>query len=68
MRNGIIEIVGLFLVVVGCGAITAAAAMVSVALGVLAAGAFTVLAGALAVYVANVSETAALRARGTDQP
>lgn len=52
MHAGIVEIVGLFLVVTGCGVIVGAAALVSVALAVLAAGAFLVLAGVIAVYVA----------------
>lgn len=59
MRYGIAELVGLFLVVVGCGVIVGAAALVSVALAVLAAGVFLVLAGILAVYVASALETKA---------
>lgn len=53
MHAGIVEIVGLFLVVVGCCAVVGAAALVSTALAVLASGAFLVLAGVLAVYVAQ---------------
>ena len=56
MNHGIAEILGLFLVVVGCGTIVAAASLVSVALAVLAAGLFLVLGGVLAVYVAAVLE------------
>lgn len=52
MNAGIIEIIGLFLVMVGAGTIVAAASLVSTALAVLTAGAFAVLAGLIAVYVA----------------
>jgi hypothetical protein len=55
---GVVEIVGLFLVIVGCGTIVAAAAMVSTALAVLTAGGFIVLAGVLAVFVALQLERA----------
>lgn len=58
MHVGIIEIVGLFLVVIGCGTIVGAAALVSTALAVLTAGAFIVLAGVIAVYVALTLERA----------
>lgn len=57
MQNGLIEIIGLFLVVVGAGGVVAAACMVAVALGVLAAGVFILLGGLIAVYVANARET-----------
>jgi hypothetical protein len=56
VRFGIIEMVGLFLVVVGCGLIVGAAALVSVALAWLAAGLFLVLGGSVAVYVAVALE------------
>jgi membrane protein implicated in regulation of membrane protease activity len=56
VNAGIAEIVGLFLVIVGCGTIVAAASLVSTALAVLAAGLFLVLGGALAVYAAAVLE------------
>lgn len=52
MKFGIVEIVGLFLIVCGCGLVVGAASLVSTALAVLAAGAFTILGGVLAVYVA----------------
>lgn len=52
MNAGIAEIVGLFLVIVGCGTVVAAASLVSVALAVLAAGCFLLLGGVLVVYVA----------------
>jgi hypothetical protein len=51
MRAGILEIVGIFVIVVGCGGAVAAAAMVSVALAVLAAALLLILAGVLAVYI-----------------
>lgn len=59
MTADITEIIGGFLVLVGCGTIVAAAALVSTALAVLAAGLFIVLAGVLAVYVANTMDRAA---------
>lgn len=52
MDAGFAEIVGLFLVVVGCCAIVGAASLISLALAVLTAGVFLVLAGTLTVYVA----------------
>lgn len=52
MRAGIIEIVGLFLIVAGAGGVIGAAAMVSVPLAVLVSGAFILLGGIVAVYVA----------------
>lgn len=53
MRAGVIEIVGLFLVVAGCCALVGAASLVSTALAVAVAGGFLVLAGILAVFVAS---------------
>ena len=58
MTTGIAEILGLFLVIIGAGCIVAAASLVSVALAVLAAGSFLVLAGVLVVYVASVTDRA----------
>ena len=58
MRFGILELIGLFLVVVGAGAVVAAAAMVSPALGALASGIFLLFFGALTVYVATALEKA----------
>ena len=58
MRFGILELVGLFLVVVGSGVVVGAAALVSTALAVLTAGVFTILGGILAVYVAVTLERA----------
>lgn len=58
MKFQIIEILGLFLLVVGAGTVVAAAAMVAVALGVLVAGAFLLLGGGLTVYVAASLERA----------
>jgi uncharacterized membrane protein YfcA len=52
MTAGIAEIVGAFLVFVGLCTVVAGAAMVSTVLAVLVAGAFVVLAGVLAIYVA----------------
>lgn len=54
MNAGIAEILGMFLVVVGCGTIVAAASLISLALAVLTAGLFLVLGGVLVVYVAAV--------------
>lgn len=63
MRFGILELVGLFLVVVGAGAVVGAAAMVSVALGVLVAGVFLLFGGAVVVFVAASLEKAATVAK-----
>lgn len=52
MKFGILEILGLFLVVVACGTIVGAAALVSTALAVLAAGVFLLFGGVLVIYVA----------------
>ena len=54
MNAGIAEILGLFLVIIGCGTVVAAASMISVALAVLTAGSLLVLGGVLVVYVAAV--------------
>lgn len=56
IKTGITEIVGIFLLIVGCGAVVGAAALVSTALAVLAAGVFLILGGVLAVYIANAVE------------
>lgn len=56
MNTGIAEILGLFLIVIGCGTIVAAASLVSTALAVLAAGCFLLLGGVLVAYVATVLE------------
>lgn len=58
MRFGLFEILGVFLTVVGCGTIVAAASFVSVALAVLAAGVFLVVAGIVVVYVTSALEAA----------
>lgn len=55
MRNGIIEIVGIFLVVIGCGTIVGAASLVSTALAVLAAGVFVLFGGILTICLANAA-------------
>lgn len=52
MRAGLIEIVGLFLVVVGCAGLVGAASLVSTPLAVATAAAFILLGGIIAVYVA----------------
>lgn len=52
MRAGLIEIIGLFLIVVGCAGLVGAASLVSVALAVAVAAAFILLGGIIAVYVA----------------
>jgi hypothetical protein len=54
MSETIAEIAGIFLILIGFGAIVAAAALISVALAVLAAGVLTTFAGVVVVYVANV--------------
>lgn len=53
MKYGILEIIGLFVVVVGCGTIVGAASLVSIALAVLVAGVFLVLLGLVGVYAAT---------------
>lgn len=52
MDAGFVEIVGLFLVIAGCGLIVGAASLISVTLAVLTGGAFLALAGVLTVYAA----------------
>lgn len=59
MKFGILEIVGIFLALVGCGAVVASASMVSTALAVLTAGTFLILFGVIAVYVAVSLDAAA---------
>lgn len=49
----IIELVGLFIVIVGAGCVVAAASFVSTSLALLAAGVFLTFGGSLAVVVAN---------------
>ncbi len=56
MPHQIAELLGVFIIVVGCGTIVGAASMVSVALAVLAAGVFLVAGGIVAVYVAAALE------------
>lgn len=58
MRAGIIEIVGLFLIVAGAAGVIGAASLVSVALAVVVASAFVLLGGIIAVYVAVQLEKA----------
>jgi hypothetical protein len=53
MTAQIIEFAGIFMVLIGFGAIVGAASLVSPALAILAAGALFVFAGAMTVYVAN---------------
>ena len=64
MRFGILELVGLFLVVIGAGTVVGAASLVSVALAVLVAGVFLLFGGALVVYVAATLERAAVAKPG----
>ena len=59
MQNGLIEIVGAFVILVGFGAIVAAASLVSTALAVLTAGVFLVLIGIVACYGAATLSRAA---------
>lgn len=58
MTRNIAELVGLFLVIIGCGCVVGAASMISIALAVLAAGVFLLFAGTVTVYVANASRAA----------
>jgi hypothetical protein len=68
MQTGIAEILGLFLVVVGCCGFVGAAALVSVALAVAVAAAFLLLAGILLVYVAVTLERGRVAAAKTPSP
>lgn len=61
MRFGLFEILGVFLAVVGCGTVVAAASFVSVGLAVLAAGCFLLAGGFVIVYVASALESAATK-------
>lgn len=56
MRSGILEIVGVFLVVVGACGLVGAAALVSIALAVAAGAVFVLLGGVIAIYVAVMLE------------
>lgn len=58
MTEGIVEIVGGFLIFVGLCTLVAGAAMVSAVLAVLVAGALVVLVGVVALYVAIALERA----------
>ena len=51
----LVEIAGIFLIVVGFGAVVAAASMVSTALAVLVFGAFAVFSGVIIVYAVNAT-------------
>jgi hypothetical protein len=53
MTSQIAEFAGVFLLLIGFGAIVAAASLVSTALAILSAGALLVFAGTVVVYVAN---------------
>lgn len=53
----IIELAGIFIVIIGAGCVVAAASYVSPALALLAAGVFLVFGGGLAVFVANAAPT-----------
>lgn len=59
MKFGILEIVGLFLVVAGCATLVGASALVSPALAMAVAGGLVILAGVLTVYVAATLEAKA---------
>lgn len=58
MLPGIIEIIGAFLVLTGLCTVVAGCVMVSTVLAVLVSGAFVVLLGVIAVYVAAQLELA----------
>jgi hypothetical protein len=64
----LVEILGLLLALVGLGAVTAAAVMVSVALGVLVAGLGLTLTGVVAVWVAAQLERAPAPVQPDDEP
>lgn len=64
MNAGIAEILGIFLIVVGCGVVVGAASLISVALAVLTAGVLIVLGGVLVVYVAAVTDRTRKAAAG----
>lgn len=68
MRAGIIEIVGLFLVIVGMCGVVGAASMVSIPLAVVAASAFILLGGIIAVFVAVQLEKADAAAKKPATP
>lgn len=53
MTNDLIELAGLFVLVVGACLLVAAAALVSTALALAVAGGLCVFSGVVAVYVAN---------------
>jgi hypothetical protein len=59
MKFGILEIVGLFVIVCGVAGLVGAASLVSAALAVALAAAFAILAGVLLVYVAATLEAKA---------
>lgn len=58
MRNGIVEILAIALVVAGCCALVAAAALVATALALAVAGFLTIVLGVIAAYVAAVLDGA----------
>ena len=55
LMQNVAEIVGIFLVIVGCFGIVVAAALVSTALAACAASLLVLLAGVLVVYLANAA-------------
>ncbi len=67
-KYGVLEILGLFLAVAGAGTIVGAASLVSLALAVLVAGFFLLLAGVLVVYVAATLERAAAAPPARGEP
>lgn len=67
MRFGLFEILGVFLVVVGCGTVVAAASFVSTGLAVLAAGAFLITGGIVVVYLVAALEAEAKKAAASDR-
>lgn len=68
MKFGLVEILGVFVLIVGCGTIVGAAALISTPLAVLAAGIFLVAFGAVAVYVAAALESAKPPAKPGERP
>jgi hypothetical protein len=59
MKYTLLEVLGVFLIVLGCGGLVAAAAFVPHALAVLVASVELVLAGAVVVYLAAALERVA---------
>lgn len=64
MTRELVEILGIFLLIVGAGLCVSAAYIVSVALAVLVAGVFALFAGVIVVYLANARPAMQVEQRG----